>query len=134
MRVLVALFLVGHGLVHAIYVGHARRLFQVQPGATWPDGSWALSRLWGDPVTRWMVAVVFALAAAVFAVAGVALLARAPWWAPVATSAAVASAATLLLAWNGRLQDVGVQGAYALAIDAAIVVLALWVRWPSVDG
>lgn len=84
--------------------------------------------MWGDPVTRWMVAVVFALVAAAFAVAGVALLARAPWWAPVATSAAVASAATLLLAWNGRLQDVGVQGAYALAIDAAIVVLALWVR------
>ena len=135
MRILVALLLVGHGLVHAIYVGQARRLYQVQPGARWPDGSWALSRVWGDPATRWWVAVVFALVAAAFAVTGVALLLRAPWWAPMAAAAAAASAATLLLAWDGRLRDVGVQGAYALAIDAAILLLALVVRWPSsVDG
>jgi hypothetical protein len=134
MRVLVALFLVGHGLVHAIYVGQARRLFQVQPGASWPDASWALSRVWGDPATRWLVAILFAVVAAAFAVAGAALLLRAPWWAPVATSAAVASAATLLLAWDGRLRDVAVQGAYALALDAAIVALAVLFRWPSVDG
>ena len=49
MRLLVALVLVGHGLVHAIYVGHARRLYQVEPDATWPDGSWALARVWGEP-------------------------------------------------------------------------------------
>jgi hypothetical protein len=134
MRVLVALFLVGHGLVHAIYVGQARRLFEVQPGASWPDGSWALARVWGDPATRWLVAIVFALVAAAFAVAGAALLLPAPWWAPVATAAAVASAATLLLAWDGRLRDVGVQGAYALALDAAIVALAVLVRWPALDG
>jgi len=88
MRVLAALFLVGHGWVHAIYVGQARRLFQVQPGASWPDGSWALSRVWGEPVARWLVAVVFALVAAAFAV----------------------------------------------ALDVAIVVLAVLVRGPSVGG
>jgi hypothetical protein len=120
--------------VHAIYVGQARRLYQVEAGATWPDGSWALSRVWGDTVTRWMVAVVFALVATAFAVAGVALLLRAPWWAPMATSAAVASAVVLVLAWNGGLRGVAVQGAYALPIDAAIVALALVLRWPPIDG
>lgn len=134
MRFLIALVLVGHGMVHAIYVGHARGLFQVEPGATWPDGSWALARVWGDPATRWMVAIVFSLVAAAFAVAAVALWARTPWWGPVAGSAAVASAAVLVLAWDGRLHGVGVQGAYALLIDAAIVVLASVIRWPAIDG
>ena len=49
MRLLIALVLVGHGMVHAIYVGHARRLYQVEPGATWPDGSWAVVPVWGEP-------------------------------------------------------------------------------------
>lgn len=78
MRLLVALFLVGHGLVHAIYVGQARRLYRVEAGATWPDGSWALARAWGGPTTRWLVAIAFSLVATGFAVAGLALLARAP--------------------------------------------------------
>lgn len=107
MRVLVALFLVGHGLVHAIDVGQARRLYRVEAGATWPDGSWALTRAWGDPTTGCLVAIVFSLVAAAFAVAGVALLARAPWWAPwwapITGVAAVASAIVLVVAWDGRL-------------------------------
>lgn len=134
MRVLVALFLVGHGLVHALYVGQARRHFEVEPGARWPAGSWALSRAWGDPATRWVVAIVFSLVAAAFAVAGIALLARAPWWAAIAGSAAVASAVVLVLAWDGRLRGVDVQGAYALLIDTVIVALALVVGWPRIDG
>ena len=127
-------FLVAHGLVHGIYAGQARRLFEVAPGATWPDGSWALSRLLGDPVVRACVAGAFAAVAVAFAVAGVALVLRAPWWGPVAAAAAVVSAGVLLLAWDGRPRDLALQGAYALALDAAIVVLALLFRWAPVDG
>lgn len=90
----VGAFLVAHGLVHGIHAGQARRLFEVAPGVTWPDGSSA----------------------------------------PVAAAAAIVSAGVLLLACDGRPRDLALQGAYALAIDAAIVVLALLLHWPPVDG
>lgn len=134
MHVLFGLFLVGHGLVHAIYVGHARRFYEVQPGVGWPAGSWALSRTLVDPAARWFVAVVCSLVAAAFTVAAIALVLRQPWWAPLAGSAAAVSALALLLAWDGRLHDIAVQGAYAVVLDAVIVVLAVVVSWPRVDA
>ncbi|TVQ64842.1 MAG: hypothetical protein EA379_00690 [Phycisphaerales bacterium] len=134
MQVPFGLFLVCHGLVHAIYVGHARRLFEVRSGVVWPDGSWALSRTLGDPAARWFVAVTFSLVAAAFTVAAIALVLRQPWWAPLAGSAAAVSALALLLAWDGRLHDSAVQGAYAVVLDVVIAVFAVVVSWPHIDA
>lgn len=125
MHVVLGAFLVAHGLVHAIYVGHARRLFKVAPRLTWPDGAWLLSRLVGDAGTRATVAILFSLVAVGFATAGIAIAMRQPWWAPVAVSAAGLSACVVVSAWDGRPRLLGAQGAYALLIDAAIVGLGV---------
>lgn len=131
MGIVVGAFLIAHGLVYGLYVGHALRLFELRPGLTWPDDSWALSGLIRIPVIRAMAAIVFSLAAAGFAVSGTALIARQSWWAPLASATAIVATVALLLLWNRRLQGLDAQGAYAILINAAIVVAALALHWPK---
>jgi len=132
MAILFGLFLVAHGAVYAMYAAHAKRLFELKPGLTWPDGSWALSGLLGDPAVRSVVAVLFSLVAAGFVVSGIALMARQQWWGPLASVAAIVSTAALVLLWNGQLRGLDAQGAYAILINVGIVVCALVLHWPKV--
>jgi len=132
MGIPVGLFLVAHGIVYGLYVGQAVRVFELKPGFTWPDGSWALAGLIGNPAVHSLVAVVFSAVAAAFAVSGVALIARQSWWAPLASTTAIAATVVLVLLWNGRLQGLDTQGAYAILINAGIVVSALLLHWPRV--
>jgi hypothetical protein len=132
--ILVGAFLVAHGIVHGLYVGQAVRLFELKPGFTWPDGSWALSGLIGNPAVHTLVAVLFSLVAAGFAVSGVALIARQSWWGPLASVTAIVATLALVLLWNGRLQGLDTQGAYAILINVGIVVAALVLHWPKVAG
>ena len=134
MGILVGVFLVAHGIVYGLYVGQAVRVFELKPGFTWPDGSWALSGLIGDPAVHSLVAVLFSAVAAAFAVSGVALMARQSWWGPLASVTAVVATVALVLLWNGRLQGLDSQGAYAILINAGIVVSALVLHWPKVAG
>jgi uncharacterized membrane protein YkvI len=133
LNVLFALFLLAHGLVHLLYVAQAQRLFQLTPGLTWPDDSWALSRLLGDSAARWIAAVGFVLVAIAFVVAGVALLLGQAWWQPLCIGATVVSSVVVLLMWNGRFERLSDQGLLALLINAAILVLVLGAHWPSVS-
>ena len=134
MNIVVGLFLVAHGLVHALYAGHSMRMFEIRPGFTWPDGSWLLSSLAGGPAVRTGTGVVFVAIAAAFAVAGVALVFRQAWWSPVALVAAGVSTVSLLVLWNGRMQALDTQGAWAIGINAAIFVAVLAFHWPRVGS
>ncbi len=123
------LFLILHGLVHLLYFGQSRRLFELTPGLTWPDGAWAFSRLLGSEAARSLAAAVCVLAAAAFLSGGVALLARQPWWRAAVIGAAAISCLLFLLFWDGSLRRLDAQGAVALLINAAILAAAL-ARWP----
>ncbi len=116
MAILFGLFLVAHGLVYALYAGHAMRFFELKPGMTWPDASWALSGLVGDSAVRRLVTVVFVLVALGFAVSGGALMFRQSWWQVLAATAAIVSTLLLLLVWDGRLQGLSEQGLYARVV------------------
>ena len=132
MSIIVGAFLIAHGAVFGLYVGQALRVFELKPGFTWPDGSWALSGLVGDASVRSLVAVSFSLVAAAFAVSGIALIARLSWWGPLASVTAIIATVALVLIWNGRLQGLDAQGAYAILLNAGIVVAALALHWPNV--
>ena len=132
MGIVVGAFLIAHGLVYGLYVGQALRLFELKPGFTWPDGSWALSGLIGSPAVRWVAAVLLSLVAAGFVVSGIALIARQSWWGPLAAVTAIVATVALVLLWNRRLRGLDAQGAYAILINAAIVVAALALHWPRV--
>jgi hypothetical protein len=128
---IVSVFIVLHGLVHLLYFGQSWRLFELQPGMVWPDGSWAFSRLLGDQVTRWLASMTCVLAAIGFVAGGAAILTRQAWWRPTVAGAAAFSTVLFILFWNGGLQKLDNQGAIAILINIAILIAVLVVRWPN---
>jgi hypothetical protein len=131
LRIIVGVFIVLHGVVHLLYFGHSRRLFEIQPGLAWPAGSWVFSRFLGEELTRWLAAIACIVAALGFVAAGAAILLRQAWWNPVVVAAAVFSAALVILFWDGKMQKLDSQGGIALLINLAILVALLVFRWPD---
>lgn len=133
MTIAAGIFLILHGLVHLLYSGQSWRLFELQPGMIWPDGSWAFSRLLGDGGTRWLASAACIVAAAAFAAGGVGLLLQQPWWRPIVVSAAVFSAVVYLLLWDGALQNLDGKGGVGILINLAILAVVVVLRWPTID-
>jgi hypothetical protein len=131
IKILAGVFLVLHGLVHLLYLGQSARLFVLQPGLTWPDGSWAFSKLLGSDGTRTLAGMCCILAAAGLVVGGAGTLTGQPWWRAVAAAAAGLSGVMYLLFWNGRGQRLADQGGVGLLIDIAILVIVLVVPRPA---
>ncbi len=131
IRVFVGIFLILHGLVHLLYAGQSRRVFELSPGLVWPDGAWASARLLGNDTTRLVVSVLLALAALGFLAGGLGLAARLNWWRPVVISAAIASSAIFLLFWDGKLQALAEKGGVGLLINLALLILVLILQWPA---
>ena len=71
--VLLGIFFILHAGVHLLYAGQALHFFELRPGLAWPNGSWLLSRLLGNPAARRLVAISLALAALGFLAAGLGL-------------------------------------------------------------
>ncbi len=130
VQVISGVFLVLHGLVHLLYFGQSARLFALKPGMTWPDGSWAFSRLLGDNGTRTLTGIFCILAAAGFVIGGAAIFFSQPWWRAVVVVSAAFSAILYILFWNGRLQHLDNQGGVGILINSAILVAVLLFRWP----
>jgi hypothetical protein len=124
-------FIVLHGLVHLLYLGQSRRIFELQPGMAWPDGSWAFSRILGDETARLLASLFLALAALGFVAGGAGLLTGQPWWRPLVVGAAAFSAVIYLLFWDGGWQDVDDKGAIGLLLDVAILAAVLVLSWPG---
>jgi hypothetical protein len=131
MASLISIFLALHGLVHLLYLGQSHRLFELQDGMVWPDGSWAFSRLFGDGATRWLATIACGLAAVGFVAGGIGILARQSWWRPVVVGAAAFSSVVYILFWNGKMQRLDNQGGIGLLINIAILVAVLILRWPN---
>jgi len=120
-----------HGLVHVLYFGHSRRLFEIKPGLPWPDGSWAFSKLLGDSATRLLASILCVLAAVGFVVGGAGIFADQAWWHPVVVGSAAFSAIIFILFWDGKLQMLDGKGLFAIIINIAIMVALLILHWPD---
>ena len=131
MRFIVGIVVVLHGLVHLLYFGQSRRLFELQSGMLWPDGSWAFSRLMGLEATRWLAGIACVLAGLGFVAAGAGILLGQAWWRPFVVASAIFSAAIFFLFWNGRAQSLDDQGLFAILINAAILISVLIFQWPD---
>ncbi len=133
IKVVVGIFLILHGLVHLLYLGQGARLFELQPGMVWPDGSWAFAKLLGDNGARTLAGIGCILAAAGFVIAGVGVFFGQSWWRPAVVASAAFSAILYLLFWNGHIQGLDSQGGVGLLIDVAILVSVLVFQWPQFD-
>jgi hypothetical protein len=131
LRIIFGVFILLHGLVHLLYVGQSARLFELQPGLVWPDGSWAFSRLFGDEATRTLASILYGLAAIGFVVGGIGIFVRQAWWRPAILVSAAFSAAIIILFWDGGMQRLDDKGGIGLLINLAILAALLVLRWPN---
>ncbi len=125
LRIIFGIFFILHGIVHLLYFGHSVRFFELQPGMVWPDGAWAFSRLLGTETTRTLAGILLVIAAFGFALGGVGLFAKQPWWRPATLSVAAFSTVIYLLLWDGAFQHLPNKGAVGILINLAIIVIVL---------
>ena len=123
MTVKLGIFLILHALVHLLYAGQALRVFELRPGLTWPDGAWAFSRLFGDPVTRSLATILLVLTALGFFAGALGLFLGQDWRQTVSAGAAILSIATYLAFWNGKFHELPDQGGIGLLISLGILVV-----------
>jgi uncharacterized membrane protein YphA (DoxX/SURF4 family) len=131
LRFIIGVFIVLHGLVHLLYVGQSRRLFELQAGMVWPDDSWAISKLLGNEATRLLASFCYVLAAIGFVVGGIGIFVGQAWWRSAVVGSAAFSSVMIILFWNGKMQELADQGLIAIMINVAILVAVLVLRWPD---
>ena len=133
MRIIVAVFMVLHGLVHLLYFGQGRKFFELQPGLVWPEGSWAFSKLLSNEAVSLLASISCVLAAIGFVAGGVGILARQTWWQATIVVVAAFSAGIFVLFWDRNMQRLPDKGAIGLLINAAILVSLLVWQWPNFE-
>lgn len=125
LRILSAIFIVLHGLVHLWYVSLSTGLVEFEPEMGWTGESWLLSRFLGESVTRPLASVVFTLATLVFVVSGAGMLVNTDWWRAGLIGSAIFSTAMVMLYWDGNFEMIVEKGLIALLINAGIIVAVL---------
>lgn len=133
LRIIFGVFIVLHGLVHLLYFGQSRRVFELQPGMVWPDGAWAFSRLLGDEPTRLLASISLVLAAVGFVVGGAGIFLRQGWWRPVVVGVSIFSSVLYVLFWDGGWQDLDDKGGVGLLINVALLTAVLIFQWPQFE-
>jgi hypothetical protein len=120
-RILLAIFLVAHGAVHApIWLAPYGEGAPFDPGHSWLLQGFGL----GAATARAIGMALAMLAFVGFAGAGIALFARQEWWRTLAVIAAALSL-VLLVAFYHTWLTLGV------AINAGIVLALTWASWPA---
>jgi hypothetical protein len=131
LKVAYAVLLVLHGGVHLLYLGQSKRIFELQPGMTWPDGSWTLSRLFGNDLTRTVASICLGAASLGLIFGGIALLLSQPLWRPLSIGALIFSSTLYIALWDGQMRQLANQGIVGLLISAAFLVGLLVFNWPQ---
>ncbi len=131
IKIFVGVFLLLHAIVHLLYFGQSSRLFALQPGLTWPDASWAFSRLMGDINTRTLASIFCILAAVGLIIGSAGIFFSQSWWRIAVVVSAAFSIFLYLFLWNGQLKLLDAQGGIGILIDAAILAATLYFRWPE---
>ena len=131
LRYITGGFLILHGLAHLLYFGQSWRVFQLQPGLLWPDGSWVFAKLLGNDPTRVVASFSLVVAAIGLAVGGIAILLGQAWWQPLVIGSLIFSSLLYIAMWNGRIERLSDQGVIGLLINLAILIAVLVFRWPQ---
>jgi hypothetical protein len=129
LHIVFAIVLIAHGIGHALGL---MAVFGIRLSKTHSPGSWLLTGLLGETVSRIIGFLIWTLALVGFLGAGMGLLGwlvPTDWWQPLAVGAAILSLMGLFLFWNGFPfffpNKVGV-----FVVDVATILSPHWLGWP----
>ena len=125
LHIILGVFFILHGLVHLLYAGQSLKMFELQSGMVWPDGSWAFKGLFGEKAVRVLGGILCLLATDGFVIGGVLLLLSQAWWRPVTTGSAIFSALVFIFLWDGKMQALHNKGLIGILINVAILIIVL---------
>ncbi len=131
-KIIIGVFILLHGLVHVLYVGHSLGLFDIASRLNWPERSWALAKALPVKSIKRMAAIFMLAAALLFLITGVGLIADRVWWRGVLIATIAVSSLGYLLFWNGKWQRLPDQGLIGVLINIAMLVLATFVQLPTI--
>ena len=120
-RLLLALFIVLHGLAHFWYVALSQKIVGFRPEMGWNGRSWIFTNALGDPITRLFAGILFALAATGLVAGGIGIFARSPWAQPLLVGSAAVSAAAIILFWDGSLARMVEKGLVGFLVSLVIL-------------
>jgi len=131
IRTIAGVFLILHGVVHLLYFSQSQRIFELQPGMPWPDGSWVLGKLIGAEPTRAVASLALLISALGLIAGGLAILLGQPWWQAATVGSLALSSLLYLAMWNATFEHLDNQGAIGILINLALLAAVLIFRWPK---
>lgn len=131
MHIVLGIFCILHGFVHALYGGHSLGLYQMQEGMTWPEGAWLLSLVADGQSPRTLAAFGAFICTAGFVAAGIGLIGRLSWGQPATLTVGIFSTLYYLAMWNGRPEHLSNQGLVGVAINLLVIVVAFLILRPQ---
>jgi hypothetical protein len=124
--IIFGIFLILHGLVHWLYAGQSKQVFELVHGMVWPANSWALSKWLGNTTTRLMASFFLILVSLGFFAGGLGLFLHQGWWHLAAGVSAAFSSVIFILLWDGKIQALPDKGGVGILINLGILaVIAL---------
>jgi hypothetical protein len=123
--IILGIFLILHGLVHLLYAGQSRRIFELKPNLAWPDDSWVFTKLLAKDLIRWLATISLLLAALGFIVGGMGLSFQQAWWKAVTVASASISSLIFIVFWDGGFRALDAQGGIGLIINLAILAVTI---------
>lgn len=124
---LLGVFIILHGIVHLLYFGQSRKLFELKPGMTWPVPSWALSKILGDRGIRKLAGILCFLAAVGLVTGGIGILVELSWWDNSVAISVVLSTVLYILFWDGKICKLSEKGGIGVLINLGILCLVYFV-------
>ena len=129
LRILIAIVLIAHGIGHVLGVMPP---LGVRLSETHSAHSWLFSRLLGDIGARVIGGLIWLLVLVAYIGAGLGLLGwlvPQAWWQPLAFGGAALSLVGLFLFWNAFPTPFP-NNVAIIAVNVAVLLSLLWLRWP----
>lgn len=130
-RIIIGVFILLHGLVHILYVGHSQGLFEIASNMKWPESSWLLAKSLDVKSIQAITGAVMAAAALLFLVTGAGLISSRAWWRPLLIATLAFSSLGYILFWDGKMQRLSDQGLIGVLINIAMLALAAFIQLPT---
>lgn len=132
MRILFGIFIFLHGLVHLWFVALSLGWVKFQADMGWTGHSWLLTKWLGNNHTHLLAAIFYSMAALCFVIASIGFFSNQEWTRIWMMIAALISAVTILVFWDGKAIMLVEKGLIGFLISTGMFIAIRFLGWLTV--